>query len=911
MIPRLYGSYPMRSLRRGGQRTVLAVFCIAVGVMAVVALRLVGTMIGDSVTGNVRSVLGGDLSVQALGVPLQAADLARIDALQQRGLVTRYVALGTDRGTVRRPNGRIAGVLVYVVDDPAHFPLVEDGGLLRPANVSLGSLVAPRASIVLSDLVAGEVGADVGATVHLNVSRGGGIDVRVAGVVANRPTAGGATLAYVSRATYAAVATVPEQYGLVDLLTPDAAAADAAARALRTAFPTATVQTVQDALDEDRTISDDLSRFLTIVGLLALLIGGVGIGNTMQVSLRRRVLEIAVLKTAGFRRRDLYALFAVEAVLLGATGGVVGAAAGTGISAVVRVLVERVFLLHVSFRVDPAVVAAGVAVGVATALIFGLVPIVRAAGVRPLAVLRGDDAAASPASRVQVAGLYALLVALFSTLSLGLIGSVTWTVVAVLGTLATIALLAGVFTVLVGVVARLPVPDRPRLDFIALVTGVVAACALLAWRGPRAVGTVLLVAALSGYLVAVMPRRARTALLLGLRAIRRTRGRTVATLVALFVGVSTIGLVVVLGQDIRAKIDDSLATLSDVNVFGIANGADAAPLVAVTASLPGVSDRTVTHDVGTVPVTVRGVPVAELRASAATRGSAEAQQFRFAGLSGLEGYDLGAGQRPRVLVVGGRGLDAGDAGSGNALVRSDLANSPIGLHLGDTVEVQGPEAGRTATLHVVGFYAPVRLTGSGIRVAIVFQPVLVDRSVVDALGGGAVQTVVALKLDLAAKDAALRRLEGAVPNAVVFDLTDYAALITDFLGNLVVLLLAIASLALFAGVVIIGNTVALAMVERRREIGVLKAVGYSSRSVLAHVMVENGIVGGLGALTGMAAVTLVTWLLGRFLLGSDLAVSTPVVAVIVVGTVALVAATAALVAWQAVRVRPLEVLRYQ
>ena len=85
--------------------------------------------------------------------------------------------------------------------------------------------------------------------------------------------------------------------------------------------------------------------FLQIVGLLALLIGGVGIVNTMQVLLRRRQIEIAMLKTAGYRRGDLYALFGVEAGLLGLLGGIVGAAAGIGVSFLVKGLVEN-SLLH-------------------------------------------------------------------------------------------------------------------------------------------------------------------------------------------------------------------------------------------------------------------------------------------------------------------------------------------------------------------------------------------------------------------------------------------------------------------------------------------------------------------------------------------------------------------------------------
>ena len=49
----LYWSYATRSLIRGGQRTVLAVFCVAVGVMAIVALQLVGLSVNQALVGNI------------------------------------------------------------------------------------------------------------------------------------------------------------------------------------------------------------------------------------------------------------------------------------------------------------------------------------------------------------------------------------------------------------------------------------------------------------------------------------------------------------------------------------------------------------------------------------------------------------------------------------------------------------------------------------------------------------------------------------------------------------------------------------------------------------------------------------------------------------------------------------------
>src|SRR5437660_9982591 len=93
----------------------------------------------------------------------------------------------------------------------------------------------------------------------------------------------------------------------------------------------------------------------------------------MQVLLSRRKTEIAMLKTAGYRRRDLYLLFGLEAGLLGLVGGIIGAAAAIGVSYIVRGLMESLGF-NIFFELTFQVILSGVAIGFATALIFRPLP---------------------------------------------------------------------------------------------------------------------------------------------------------------------------------------------------------------------------------------------------------------------------------------------------------------------------------------------------------------------------------------------------------------------------------------------------------------------------------------------------------------------------------------------------------
>ncbi|HZB97840.1 MAG TPA: FtsX-like permease family protein, partial [Candidatus Sulfotelmatobacter sp.] len=581
---RLYIRYSLRSLRRGGQRTVLAIFCVAVGVMAVVALRLAADMITASLTGNVREANGGDVSVQSVAIPLTGEALLRFDDLQRRGTISRYQAIGVQTAGLRGPTGGTLRLLAIVLDDPPSYPLAGSPHFVSPKGDTYGSALSSPAGIVLTQFTADEIGATTGSTVHFTIEGEGGRDLQVRGIVDNRVAVGGRTVAYISGRTYTSIASRPERYGIVTALTPDTDHADQAARQLREDFPTASVQTVKDALDQNIQTSSQISTFLQIVGLLALLIGGIGVVNTIQVMLSRRSLEIAVLKTTGYRRRDLYALFGLETGILGLAGGVVGTAAGVGVSFVVKDLFERVFAIKLDVVLSPVILATGVAVGLATSLIFGLLPIVRASAVRPQAVLRNLPEGTRMASRLQVAGLYILLIALFTVLSSTLLGSVTTALVTVVAAVVVIALLGLLFAGIAWLIGRIPVPEGKRpLPLIAALLLVALAIALM--RRQAALGVIVLLVAASIWPLLLLPRAQRQVTKLALRSLSRARARTSATLVALFVGVFSVGLILVVGLGVRGKIDEAFTKLTDYSVFAIASSRDRAAVTGAVAHL--------------------------------------------------------------------------------------------------------------------------------------------------------------------------------------------------------------------------------------------------------------------------------------------------------------------------------------
>lgn len=897
----MYFNYTSRSLLRGGQRTMLAVFCVAVGVMAVVSLQLVGFMLQHSLTSNVRELNGGDIAVTASGQPLKSSDLRFFAQLKSSGTISNYTAVINVSGALSATTPSLQSFNVEAVDS-SNFPLVAQPSFTQPPNGTVASLLT-RHQVIVTQTFLDKYQKHLGDsfTLYTRTSTGSGqtLQVKIAGIIANTGMfAQSGKLLLISAQDYLAAGPATlAHYTTVNITTPGQRATDAAVKALNAHFPLVSTSTVADVLKSEQTAIDLITKFLEITGLLSLLIGGVGIVNTMQVLLSRRKTEIAMLKTAGYRRGDLYLLFGLEAGLLGLIGGIVGAATATGVSYLVRSLMQSVGL-NIDFLLSPAIIGGGVAIGFATALIFGLLPIVQAANVRPLSVIRDQETrnASSFALTVFLLIVLSLLFCLLATVILN--NDLLLGVAATYGTFALLLILGGLFGLVVLAISKLPVPEHFQFTQIILVVVGLIVSALVYLMQP-VFGLCLLAASLIGLGIGLLPRSWRVSVKMALRNLGRRRARTTTTILALFIGVFGIGLVVTLGQDLQSEVSNLFALKLPYNIIATTSGNDSAMLQARLSTIPGMKSSREDTLTQATPAAINGQSLQQALPTGADRQTAASL------LSQIEGYNL-AQNVPSSAIVQGRNLNARDARTNNVLI-SELLTGTGQLHMhlkpGDTLTFVSADGKTLKTVTIVGVFSrAASFTTRG--------GVLAPTGLVNTLGSTRI-TVTYLKIDPVQVDHALDTLGTIVPNATVESLADVGASFAQQLNGILDILVAIASLSVLAAVIIIANAVALAMLERRRELGILKAVGYTSGTVLSEVMLENGVIGVVGAFSAALLAAGAVALLGNQAFNLTLSMS-PVIVVSLLGSSALLAMlTAALVAWGAVRVRPLEVLRYE
>jgi ABC-type antimicrobial peptide transport system permease subunit len=913
----MYFNYTTRSLLRGGQRTVLAVFCVAVGVMAIVALQLVGLMVNNALTSNVRDANGGDIAVSSSTRPFTSGDLSYFDQLKTNGTITNYTAVTNATGSTSNSSSITNSFDVMAVH-PDSFPIVTPPTFISPSNGSISSLLNSN-GVIVDNVFADQYNTRVGDTinVHIGAPNSGNeriLNVRIAGIVTDSGVlAQSNNVMLVSINDYnASSPNAPVYYDSIYVTTVDQAHTDQAVKAINAQFPLANTQTAADALKSQQSLVDFIKKFLEIAGLLALLIGGVGIVNTMQVLLSRRKIEIAMLKTSGYRRFDLYLLFGLEAGLLGLVGGIAGAVAATGVSFLVRNLVQQTFNINIPFLLDPLTIVGGVLIGLVTALIFGLMPIVKAANIRPLNVIRELPEGNRAGSIVLTIGLLLILSVLFCLLAIVVLNDVVLGIGAVYGAFIFLALLSVFFGLVVLLVSLLPVPERFNFKHLALLAVCAALSVLITVILPT-FGLLLLGLTVLGFVIVFLPRAWKENTKIALRNIGRQKGRTTTTLLALFVGIFTIGLILILGQDLRDKINDTLATSLNYNVITIAGPSDTTALQSQVGSIPGLTRHSQTTIASTSPVAINGQPVQDLLSASNSQPSFTSlgRDGVLASLSGVEGYDVANGQIPNttnLTITDGRNLNASDAGTNDVLVGWQLVHlDPLKGHVnvGGTITVQSIDKKTTRTLTIVGVYRANGFGGS-------LEPLLTTTNVVQSLSpAGFEQSVFYMKINNDQLGKALAQIAKVAPTAFVFNLANIGDFIDQYLNYMLLTLTTIAGLSLLAGVIIIANAVALAMLERRRELGILKSVGYTSGTVFSEVLIENGVIGGVGALLAMLLVTFAMSLLGQFVFKTSFGVNGLIVLALIAGAAILAMATAAIVAYGAVRVRPLEVLRYE
>jgi putative ABC transport system permease protein len=361
---------------------------ISLGVAALVAIDSFSANIVQSVKDQSRSLMGGDISFSS-SKPIPPAVDSLFDSLSHQGLSFARLTTFPSMAVVPRNSGTRFAQVRGVTDN---YPFY-GGVTTEPAG--RWSMLRQGPNAIVDPSLLTSLNARVGDTLKLGFGT-----FTIVATIKDVPGAAGIAemlgprifipakyvaetqlLVFGSTADRTVLAKLPPGVDPDKFVKPFKTKVENQQVRIRTV--TQTEMSTQDAIE-------NLTSFIAIVGLVALLLGGIGVASGVRAFVARKIDTVAVLRCLGASSGQVMTIYVVQAAAMGLLGAAAGAALGVGIQFLLPRALTGFLPIDVKVTLIPTAVLTGLAVGGWIALIFALRPLLALRNVSPLQTLRRD-----------------------------------------------------------------------------------------------------------------------------------------------------------------------------------------------------------------------------------------------------------------------------------------------------------------------------------------------------------------------------------------------------------------------------------------------------------------------------------------------------------------------------------------
>ncbi len=885
---------------RDKQLSFFAVLCVAIGVATLVALQSLAVGIRETLIGDIQTRAGGDIVASVnfntfyqSSLSPQAQQL--LDKLKAEKQLVDWT--GYNSHAIQITGYFNVPPTIYVID-PAHFPLYGNISLLEPAGGNFRQLLSEPDTIIVSKSLWKANHYQLGQQIEVSslqdftATGENAASLKIVGVIdpvipginfdAGLFIGFGITSQQTARTFLQQVEVTPTTFFL-----KTAPGADSPTivnrlidfnRTARSNFPFfSQVRPAAEVLGDSSRNLEAVEQVLLYIGLIAILIGGLGCINTMLVVVGRRTNEIATIKALGLKSRQTLLIFTIEVVILGAIGSFVGLLLGIGLSYGMKGLVENLFSRPLNWGLYPGPLLTGLVVGTLVSAMFGFLPAYAAGRIRPAEVLRQQATNSLP----RLGNVPTMLIILGMTLALGLIAG------SLLGKVELGILVAFVILLV-------------SLILVALMYGVV-------------------------YLTGKLPAPFGPDQKMAIRSFNRHRTRSASTLLVIAASLFFISLISIVSDSIQATLKDAFNYNLGFNAgaVNIYSNKDEQLQTTFEKEIPGLQRIFVSNDVGAVLVGVNGQnlnteaaiinPQCGPYLSDNRAGGLRLNPFiQVSGRSLAKGESISPNGPQKVLA--GRNFTPADM-TQKVLLVTQVEASCYGIQVGDKVSMRlrSNNLGRGSRTTVQTDLTVIGIVTKGTAGTNFEQAFVTPFQVVNEVG--AEFSIFFMQIDPPQVKAALTKVQGYLYGNFVFDLSDLIDSFTNLINQILAFPLLLSLLSLFSGAILIANNVALAVLERRAEVGILKAIGAKRGRILRILWWESSLLGLLGGILGVGGSLVVASLIPGVVRSTNrdfnLLISwSPLTAGLLTALgVGLALAATTLSSWRAIQEKPLVVLR--
>lgn len=857
---------------------------IMLGIAFLTGTQLLSTILKDSIGSVLSEAYSGFDAVvrspekqelgfgQSVNVPVPESLVSKVDAVS--GVASASGVVESFSAQLIGTNGKISGssfgppTIVY--------NWIDDKGL-QLGTLNKGHKPEGDDQIVLDSSAALTAGYSIGDIV--SVSTFSGTEkfklVGLVGLGDKGDVSIGATALMFNTATAQRIGQVPGHFNYVAVRGGAGIDQQTLANAISGALPSVQVLTgeqfIKESSDSISKIVDILTTFVSVFGYVALFVACFIIYNTFSILVAQRTRETALLRAIGARRKQVLAATVLEAAIVGLIASVAGLVGGVVLAAALKSVVGGLFRVDTSTpSLSLVEVALAFGVGIGVTVVSGFVPAWRASRVPPIAALSEAEIDRAGVSRSRI----------------------IW---------GTLMLVVGAGLAVAGF-AKVGPSHLAEFGLGAALVLVAVSLVL----GP------LIVAPVSHLLARVTFRQGSViSRLAGENASRNPR-RTAATAAALTIGVTLVTLIAILASSIRASVDSAVSTSVKADYIVSAEA------LSLAAGIPPETLKEV-RTLGDVKVAspMRLGPVRLTDRYGRSHPGAAAEDSSIGPIVGAAGT-APPGQDQFMVGIDPKSIfevfDFGrirgneqDLAAGTIMTSTATAEKR-GWKLGEEIPVYFAKTGQQK-LKLVATFSTESPMGD------FFVPLSTFNE--NSLGIFSVDFLIYVKADSGASVPALRhqldKLVKDMPAISVQNVAEYVKAQTAPFDTFLAIVYGLLLLAVIIALIGIANTLSLSVLERTRELGLLRAVGMSRRQLRLAIIGESLIISIFGVAMGLLLGIVFSGALSTVIASDNPAIfayTLPVGSLVAIVVIAMVAGVlAALVpAWRASRLDVLKAI---
>ena len=791
-----------RESRASSAKFLFVILAVAIGVGTLTGVKGFSRAFHNMLLREARTLMAADLMVRSFSLP-SAPQTQALDRLQAQGVkhtwVTETISMLGRASTDAKP------VLVSVkAVEPGLYPFYGEVQLDPPGRLAQ---VLTADHIAVSPDVLLRTGDKIGEHVRI-----GGQDFIIGAVVLSEPDRMSGSLNVGPRVLMSRDALARARLMIAGsraserflFRVPASVPIESVNQDLKSAFPEALIT---DFRQSHPTVEQGLKRatvFLSLVSLIALIVGALGVAMAIDSHLQQKLDSIAIMKCIGARSSQVTRIYTIQTLGLGLSGGLLGILGGFALQAVFPFLIGRYLQVRPGFSVDLVSAVQGLAIGVLATLLFTLPPLLSIRRIRPGLILRRDVAVDRRTWSARLRdGLPSLVSIVIILLGIG------------------------------GIAAWLADSVRTGLYFVGGLACSLLAMAAVAWlllRGLRWFGK-------------HVAWRLRPSLRHGIANLYRPGAHTQSALIALGIGVMfTLTVFLVQRGMIADMMKDAPPGMSNVFLLDM-TPANRAAVIDLVSHQKGVQNQP--DSVGTVRVRMAAVNgrtlIREDLKGAERRYAAPLAVTEFAAIPGS------------TKITSGKWWDPRNPPAEPQFSLADDAAKLLHWSPGTRVLWTTPERNFTAVMVATHRTEQIRLTA---RVDFIFSP--------GSLAGLPVIYYGSVRVTPSAVGPLQNALYRQFPTVTVINVADVLAIVQGVVDQIATVVRFISAFAILAGVIILASSVAGTRLRRIREVVILKTLGATRRRLIEIFSIEFLILGAVAGLAGgLLATAFSSLLLGR------------------------------------------------